>query len=130
LNLKIAFQKLYKLFMGYILLRSILLVGTILFIPQIRHFLYIDVIPFILVFYVAYTSYQSNNPISKYFLIGVSILVVGILLNFLRFMGILESNVLTFYSINFCFLLEMIIIYFTLAERIRYDVYLLKKENR
>lgn len=129
LNLRIQFPVLHNLFWGTIVFRTLLLFVTIFFFPSINHFLYIDVIPFGLVFYVAFVSSRMDNLISIGFLIGTSFLMAGVLLNFLRFTGLIESSIYTFYSINVCFFIEMIVIYYVLSERIRCDVSILKKES-
>ncbi len=120
LNLKIYYPKYSKIFYYFIAFRSIVLIINLCFFPKIRHILYVDLVPFFLTYYCSYLSFKSNYPLSKYFLIGSTILVVGFVVNFLMLFSLIIKNIYTFYCVNICFLLEMIVFYFALAERIRF----------
>jgi signal transduction histidine kinase len=120
LNLKIHHPFYTKVIYWYISLRLIILIINMKYFPEIRHMLYIDMIPFFLAYYCGYLSFRSGYSLSKYFMIGCSILIAGFMLNFMQLFGLLGINIYTFYFVNLCFLLEMIIFYLTLAERMRF----------
>lgn len=120
LNLRTYYPLFSKIFYIYLIIRTFILFINFFFFPEIRHILYIDLLPFIMAYYCSYVSYRNQYPLSIYFLIGTTILIIGFLLNFLQIFSLMERNLFTFYVINLCFLLEMIVFYFALAERIRF----------
>jgi signal transduction histidine kinase len=120
LNLKTHQPLFHKGFLYFIILRTFLVGVNLMFFPEIRHVLYIDVLPFLFAYYCAFVAYRSKYPLSGYFFLGFTILVIGFNFNLLRLLGVVESTVWSFYLVNFCFLFEMIIFYFALAERIRF----------
>ncbi len=120
LNLKTYYPGYPKIFYGYIIIRTFILIINLIFFPEIRHLLYIDIVPFLMAYYCSYLSYRNGYPLSIYFLVGSTILISGFVLNFLQLFSLMERNIYTFYVINVCFLLEMIVFYFALAERIRF----------
>lgn len=120
LNLKTHQPLFHKGFQYFIVIRTGLVVVNLIFFPEIRHVLYIDVLPFLFAYYCSFKAFQSKYPLSGYFFLGFTILVIGFHFNLLRLIGVIESNVWSFYFVNFCFLFEMIIFYFALAERIRF----------
>ena len=120
LNLKIYNPYLTKIFYYYIAFRTVLLLINLVAFPEIRHMFYIDLIPFFMAYYCSYIAFRNNYPLSKYFLIGSTILTIGFVFNFLMLFSLIAKNVFTFYFVNVCFLLEMIVFCFALAERIRF----------
>ena len=108
-----------KIINFYIIGRFLCFGFTIIFFPEIRLYLDIDLLPFIISYLISIASYISGFKSARFFILGFSILLFAFLINQLRIEGILPSNVLTVYSLNIAAITEMILLSLALGDRIR-----------
>lgn len=77
-------------------------------------------LPFILIFWLGIRSVLNGNRYAKYYVTGYSFIIFSFIIFYLRIKGInFLPHLITIYSFNFGFLLEVIVLSFALGERLR-----------
>lgn len=116
----------YRLIIGVILLRVLFLIACLI---DHRLFSYkvAELIP-LLVAYAAgiYVLRRHYRP-AMFYVIGYSFLVTGFFIKILVTIGWLPYGPLTYYSLSFCFVIEMILVSFAIGDSVRS---LRKKKDR
>lgn len=127
LNLKENAPRLNKLIWWVILARSVFFVVCLIFNRTWFSFKIIEFIPLTLAFVSGcYVLYRGYRP-ARFFVIGYSFLFAGFIIKTLIALNIwwLPVTALNFYSLSFCFIMEMLFITFAIGDRLR----LLKREK-
>jgi two-component system, sensor histidine kinase LadS len=99
-------------FFYYILKETIL--------PPILHFHGFYVLPFLLVYFVAWKVYFEGYKPARYFILGFGFILISIVIIKLRSNGSIEGNLFTVYSFNYGLVLEVLVLSLALAERVKY----------
>ncbi|MBX9853485.1 MAG: sensor histidine kinase [Cytophagaceae bacterium] len=117
---RLKFALIDKIFVGFIFLRTTLLLANIAGLPDIKLLHYVDLIPFLLAYYTSILSYRAGYKPAVYLVAGLSILFFAFLVNTLKILGILPiPYFLIAYAMNAGALIEMILFSLALAARIR-----------
>ena len=94
-------------------------------IPLLNNLLFI--LPFFLIYYASFKSLFNGFKPARYFILGNSIILLGILIAILRDHGFLEwllqydaYSIIAVYSTNIAMILEIIILSFAMADRLRF----------
>jgi hypothetical protein len=84
-------------------------------------------LPFVLIYYVSLRSLLNGFKPARYFILGNSIILLGILTTILRDNGFLEwllkydtYSIIAVYSTNIAMILEIIVLSFAMADRLRF----------
>lgn len=118
LYLKAKAPRFYRLIMGIIVLRILFFI-TCLADHSLFRYKVVELIP-LLVAYAAgiYVLKRHYRP-AMFYVIGYSFLVTGFLIKILVTLGWLPYGPLTYYSLSFCFVIEMILVSFAIGDSIR-----------
>ncbi|MBX9851006.1 MAG: sensor histidine kinase [Cytophagaceae bacterium] len=100
-------------------LRLLVFLIEYFFIPEFINILWVDIIPFLLVYITAIISYRNKNKSALYFVLGFSILFLAFTINTLRIFKMIPSNILTVYILNIGVIIEIFILSLALAERVK-----------
>jgi hypothetical protein len=98
------------------------LIGQLVFY-QISTFLFY--MPFLLLYGIAIYLYRQGKLFTRFFIIGSSFILVSLTVFLLRKLNVLPSNILTFYTFNFAFVVEVMLFSYALADKLK----LIKKEK-
>lgn len=82
-------------------------------------------IPFSVVYLSAIKVYFKGYTPARFFLIGYSFIIISLAVFILRIYGIVPTTLMTIYSFNIGFVLEVVVLSFALGERLRIE----KKEK-
>jgi hypothetical protein len=121
LQIKRIYPQYSKLIFGAMLfyLFYYLLKQTIL--PASFYFHGFYLFPFVLVYYVSIKIYRSGYKPARFFIAGFGFILISILIIKLRSNGSIEGNLFTVYSLNYGLVLEILVLSFALADRVKYD---------
>ncbi|MBC7387630.1 MAG: hypothetical protein H7329_00325 [Opitutaceae bacterium] len=72
-----------------------------------------------LIIYFSALRQAKNDLYSRYFVLGFSMVILGLLINLLRYFALIPSNIFTVYSFNFGIFFEAIIFSMALAQRVK-----------
>lgn len=112
-----------------IIIRMVLFIMSITLFPSLSEFVFVDVVALLICYVSGIVSYKSGNAATKYFVLGFTFLFIGFIISNLTVHSIfglsLPNNIFTVYSFNFAIVVEMILLSYALAERVR----LILKEN-
>lgn len=83
--------------------------------------------PFIVIFYYSIKSLRSGYKPARYFLFGNSLVLLSVTLTFLKYNGLLDFlspfwtlEIIIVYSTNIAMVMEIVILSFAMADRIKY----------
>ena len=113
------YPSIYKAILWFIVIRIALFAINLAFFPEIKHYLYIDLLPFLFSYLTAILCYQKGFLPARYFILGFTVLFLAFTINFLRIAGLLPSNHFTVYIMNAGGLFEMILLSLALADKIK-----------
>lgn len=106
-----------------IVFRIVIFILSISILPFLSDFILIDFIALLLCYISGIVSYLSGNLATRYFILGFTFLFLGFIISNLTVHSVfgfsLPNNVFNVYSFNFSIVIEMILLSFALAERIR-----------
>lgn len=106
-----------------IISRLILFILSVTIFPILNEFVFIDVFALTICFVSGIISYKRGNFATRFFVLGFSFLFLGFIISNLTVHSILgfslPNNILTVYSFNFGIVLEMILLSYALAERVK-----------
>jgi hypothetical protein len=84
-------------------------------------------IPFIIIFYYTIKSLRSGYKPARYFLIGNSVILLSVTLTLLKYNGLLDFlspfwtlEIIIVYSTNIAMVMEIVILSFAMADRIKF----------
>ncbi|HSZ26492.1 MAG TPA: 7TM diverse intracellular signaling domain-containing protein, partial [Cytophagaceae bacterium] len=85
------------------------------------------IIPFIIIFYYSIKSLRSGYKPARYFLLGNSVILLSVTLTLLKYNGLLDFlssfwtlEIIIVYSTNIAMVIEIIILSFAMADRIKF----------
>jgi hypothetical protein len=91
------------------------------FFLQISWLRYFYLLPFILIFIAAITATRKGNKSAKYFILAFSLFLISFSIFILRINGFVATNIYTVYSLNFGFLLEVVLFSSALGQRLKIE---------
>jgi hypothetical protein len=92
----------------------------LLFLPADFYFRGFYVLPFIALYIIGIKCSMQGYKPARFFVIGYTIIFFSIIILQLRANGTIEGNVFTVYSLNYGLVLEVAVLSFAMAERIKY----------
>ena len=127
LFVKAKAPKIDKLIIGVILARSVYFLYCLLFNQELFSYKFIEFVPLTVAFFTGIYIFRKGYQPARFFVLGYSFLFFGFMLKFLIMLGIswLNFGVITYYSLSFCFVLEMIFLSFAIGDKVR----ILKKKK-
>lgn len=127
LLVKIKAPKLNQLIIGVIICRLIFFVYCYLFDQSLFSYKFIEAVPLSVAFFTGIYIYKNGYQPARFFVLGYSFLFAGFTLKFLIMLGIawLNFGVVSYYSLSFCFVLEMVFLSFAIGDKVR----ILKKKK-
>lgn len=127
LNLKEIAPRVNKVFNAVIVARTVFFLLCLIVNRQWFIYKIVEIVPLSLSFASGcYVLYKGYRP-ARFFVIGYSFLVTGFIIKTLIALNIwwLPVTAFNFYSLSFCFIMEMLFITFAIGDRLR----LLKREK-
>ena len=110
---KLIFGSLF-VYLFYFLLKNTLLSSTYFF-----GVFYIA--PFVFIYVIAIRIYLKGYKPALFFIIGFAFILISIVILKLRSNGTIGGNLFTVYSLNYGLVLEVLILSFALADRVKFD---------
>lgn len=116
-----------KIIMGVIVARCLYFLGCLLINPYWFNYKFIEVIPLAVAFYTGIYIWLKGYRPARFFVLGYSFLFLGFMLKFFIMLGYtwLNFGIVSYYSLSFCFILEMFFLSFAVGDKVR----LLKKKR-
>lgn len=129
LFVKAKAPKLNKLILWVIAGRIIFFLYCYLFDQQLFSYKFLEAIPLSVAFFTGIYIYRNGYQPARFFVLGYSFLFAGFCLKFLIMLGIswLNFGVVSYYSLSFCFILEMVFLSFAIGDKVR--ILKLKKDK-
>lgn len=127
LFVKAKAPKLNQLIIGVIVARSLFFLYCLLFDQELFSYKFLEFIPLTVAFFTGIYIFKKGYQPARFFVLGYSFLFFGFTLKLLIMLGIswLNFGVITYYSLSFCFVLEMIFLSFAIGDKVR----ILKKKK-
>lgn len=121
LLIKSKAPKINKLITGVIILRVIFFFYCYLFDQTLFSFKFIEAVPLSVAFFTGIYIYKNGYKPARFFVLGYSFLFIGFMLKFLIMLGInwLNFGVISYYSLSFCFIMEMVFLSFAIGDKVR-----------
>ena len=109
-------------YLTFYVLKLVLLYFNLL--PDIFHGRVLYIVPFIILYVIAFKLYRKGYRAGRFFVWGYSFILFGILMRETNAImpSVLPGTIFVFYAFNFGLLIEVVILSFALAERIKYIV--------
>jgi two-component system, sensor histidine kinase LadS len=127
LNVKVNAPRLNKLIIWVMLLRSLFFVLCLTVNKNWFSYKIIEIIPLSVAFYAGCYVLMKGYRAARFFVIGYSFLLTGFIIKALISLNIwwLPVTAAIYYSLSFCFIMEMIFISFAIGDKVR----ILKKKE-
>lgn len=127
LFVKAKAPRLNQLIIGVIVARSVFFLYCFLFDQELFSYKFLEFVPLTVAFFTGIYIFKKGYQPARFFVLGYSFLFFGFTLKFLIMLGIswLNFGVITYYSLSFCFILEMIFLSFAIGDKVR----ILKKKK-
>ncbi|PWS26758.1 chromosome partitioning protein ParA [Pedobacter yonginense] len=121
LYVKAKAPKLNQLIIGVITIRLIFFVYCYLFDQTLFSYKFIEAVPLSVAFFTGIYIYKNGYQPARFFVLGYSFLFAGFTLKFLIMLGIgwLNFGAISYYSLSFCFVLEMVFLSFAIGDKVR-----------
>lgn len=121
LFVKAKAPKLNRLIIGVIIFRLMFFAYCYLFDQTLFSFKFIEAIPLAVAFFTGIYIYKNGYQPARFFVLGYSFLFAGFTLKFLIMLGVswLNFGVVSYYSLSFCFVLEMVFLSFAIGDKVR-----------
>ncbi|WP_231582637.1 7TM diverse intracellular signaling domain-containing protein [Pedobacter sp. BMA] len=129
LYVKAKAPKVNQLIIAVITLRLVFFVYCYLFDQTLFSYKFIEAIPLSVAFFTGIYIFKNGYQPARFFVLGYSFLFLGFTLKFLIMLGIgwLNFGAISYYSLSFCFVLEMIFLSFAIGDKVR--ILKLKKDK-
>ncbi|WP_293304883.1 7TM diverse intracellular signaling domain-containing protein [Pedobacter sp. UBA5917] len=129
LYVKAKAPKLNRFIIGIIVCRIVFFAYCYLFDQTLFSYKFIEAIPLSVAFFTGIYIYRKGYQPARFFVLGYSFLFAGFTLKFLIMLGIawLNFGAISYYSLSFCFVLEMIFLSFAIGDKVR--ILKLKKDK-
>jgi hypothetical protein len=121
LFVKAKAPKLNRLILAVISLRTLLFLYSLLFDQSLFTYKFIEFVPLAIAFYTGIYIYKSGYKPARFFVLGYSFLFAGFSLKLLIMIGFswLNIGVISYYSLSFCFVLEMVFLSLAIGDKLR-----------
>jgi hypothetical protein len=129
LHVKTKAPKLNKLIIRLIQLRLAFFLYCLLFDQNLFNYKFVEFIPLSLAFFTGIYIYKRGYQAARFFVLGYSFLFLGFTLKFLIMLGYgaLNFGALSYYSLSFSFIVEMVFFSFAIADQL--SILKLKRER-
>lgn len=113
--------KLNKFILYIIGIRTALFLYSLLIDQSLFTYKFLEFIPLAVAFYTGIYIYKQGYKPARFFVLGYSFLFIGFCLKFLIMLGFawLNFGVISYYSLSFCFVLEMVFLSFAIGDKLR-----------
>jgi signal transduction histidine kinase len=125
LNTRVLHPWLDKLINTTIVVRILYLIISILLQSPFIHKIYIDILTLFIPFLSGIISFRKGFVPARYYLLGYTMLFIGLVVTCLQYINILPGTIVTFYAFHIGVMLQMMILTFALTDKVR----LLMREN-
>lgn len=121
LHLNVKAPKINMIIIGAIVLRLLFFLYCLLFDHALFSFKFLEVVPLTLAFFAGIYVYLKGYQAARFFVLGYSVLFIGFILKFLIMLGYgwLNFGVVSYYSLSFSFVAEMVLFSFAIADQLR-----------
>jgi two-component system, sensor histidine kinase LadS len=121
LNLRQDEPKLFMLFAGTFVFRTVFLLVSIFFIKSWFSVRFIEIIPFAVTFFSAAYRWARGYSAARFLVIGYAFLLFGIISKVSLYFDYswMPFGQLSHYSLGFCFIMEMMFLSFAISDKIR-----------
>ncbi|SDG94026.1 7TMR-DISM extracellular 2 [Pedobacter terrae] len=121
LYVKAKAPKLNQFIISIIVCRIIFFIYCYLFDQTLFSYKFIEAVPLAVAFFTGIYIYKKGYQPARFFVLGYSFLFAGFTLKFLIMLGIgwLNFGAISYYSLSFCFVLEMIFLSFAIGDKVR-----------
>ncbi|GHN00552.1 hypothetical protein WSM22_20410 [Cytophagales bacterium WSM2-2] len=122
LNLRKSNDWLFKIFIGVFLFRTAFLIVSLTIVPQWFNFRFIEMLPFLSIYYASIRSYFFTKYTPARFLVGAySFVALAIMYKIVETANIDWKPIgeLSYYSLGFSFVIEMLLLSFAISDKIR-----------
>ncbi|QPH41041.1 7TM diverse intracellular signaling domain-containing protein [Pedobacter endophyticus] len=121
--------KLNKVIITVISVRLAFFAYSYFFDQTLFSYKFIEAIPLAVAFFTGIYIFKKGYQPARFFVLGYSFLFAGFTLKFLIMLGIswLNFGAVSYYSLSFCFILEMIFLSFAIGDKVR--ILKLKKDK-
>ncbi|WP_316796734.1 7TM diverse intracellular signaling domain-containing protein [Pedobacter agri] len=121
LFVKAKAPKLNQLIMAVIIVRLVFFVYCYLFDQTLFSYKFIEAIPLSVAFFTGIYIYKNGYQPARFFVLGYSFLFAGFTLKILIMLGVswLNFGAISYYSLSFCFVLEMVFLSFAIGDKVR-----------
>jgi ribosomal protein L37E len=127
--LYVAFRApwLNRMIVGVIIARCLFFLACLLINPYWFNYKFVEIIPLGVAFYTGIHVLAAGYRPARFFVLGYSFLFIGFMLKFFIMLGYswLNFGIVSYYSLSFCFILEMFFLSFAVGDKVR----LLKKKR-
>jgi hypothetical protein len=127
LQAKIRAGRFYKLINYTVLLRTIYFLYCLFFDKSLFAYKFVEIIPLSITFAAGVYIYRGGFKPARFFVLAYAILFTGFMIKALTALGygrILPAFV-SYYSVGFCFVIEMVLLSFAIGDQVR----ILRKEK-
>lgn len=113
--------KLNQLILGIIALRTVWFLYCLIFDQELFSYKFIDAVPLSVAFFTGIYIYLKGYLPARFFVLGYTFLFFGFVWKFLIMLGFsaLNFGAITYYSLSFCFILEMVFLSFAIGDKVR-----------
>lgn len=120
LSIKQLSQKLNRYLIFSLILYTLLFtINSLLINSHLLDYFYL--IPFSLIYVAGILAYKKGNAGAKYFLIALNFFLLCYTIYLLRGEHLIPTSIFTIYSLNFGFLVEVVIFSYGMAQRLRIE---------
>lgn len=121
LFVKAKAPKLNKFILYIIGIRTALFLYSLWIDQSLFAYKFLEFIPLAVAFYTGIYIYKQGYKPARFFVLGYSFLFIGFTLKFLIMLGFawLNFGVISYYSLSFCFVLEMVFLSFAIGDKVR-----------
>jgi len=132
LFVKAKAPRLNKLILSVIGIRTVLFVYSLLVDQSLFTYKFIEFIPLAVAFYTGIYIYRNGYKPARFFVLGYSFLFAGFILKLIIMIGFswLNIGVISYYSLSFCFILEMVFLSIAIGDKVRILKYKKEKVQR
>lgn len=119
LNTRARMPKLHSLLNLILGLRILLFIYALVWDRQLFELRSIEIIPLALIFSASIWVWVRGYKPARFFVMAYGFLFLGFLFKALVHLSVIPFGIVSYYSLHFCFLLEMLFLSFALSDRIR-----------
>jgi hypothetical protein len=106
-------------------LKTVLFLGGFVVGQKLFEIRFYDIIPFFFIFAASIHIWTKGYKVARFFVIAYGMLFIGVTIKALVNAAIIPHHTLLYYSLHIAFLLEMLLLTFALADRVK-----ILKDNR